>query len=357
MVSFIFLQIVEMPSQKSEHMHQIARSTRTPYTVSRNIHHTLRAIMHGGMNSQKYNMLSNLHNIDFNVSNLNEPLINDAENNAPTISRPWNPVISGTLHFTLETKVYSFVLREEYQCTDNVWYMYVRIGSERNPNCVVAVLDSDTAFQSATLLELKYAASCSSCSALPGKGVGARILMYVMLRYLREKDVQEYKLSDNAMQSCPSKERFALSDLYFLAHGETYYHKFGFFPSRYKEEYIQLAVFMKTVQWKDMQLMNSDADFTTTIHALEKIANPINSELAKDVLKRVWSMDCDALKKCSHILMIYIAKYLNLTNLYLNVPQIWNAHEQICSEEMRDMYDELLSESDRELFYESVREP
>lgn len=342
-------------TRKAERFHQVARIVRTPYTVSRNIHHTLHSIMQGGMNSTKYNMLANLGNQGSNVSNLNIHSVNNITS-YPNIEPPWSPANYNTIEYTLNSKPYSFLLREEYQCTDNIWYMYVRIGSEKNSNCVVAVLSSDTDFQNATILEIKYAATCSSCSTLPGNGIGARILMYTMLRYLREKGIYEYKLSDNAMQNCPgSKDKYALSDLYFLANGETYYHKFGFFPSEYMEEYIQLVLFMKTVQWNTMRSLSNEKDYVNAIHELEKTVEiKTNKEYAKNVFKRIWTNDCLLLKKYSHIVFIYIAKYLDVPNLYLNIPQIWNGYEQLHTTEVREMYTSFLNEQQQGIFYETV---
>ncbi len=329
-------------------MEQAFMAARTPYTVSRNIQFNVHRIMYGGMNNYK-----NFSNVNSNftvnsVPNNNEPVTE--------LSPPWTPRDSESINYNSSTKKYSFVKREEYQYSNKIWYMYIRIGSDWNPNCVVAILDSDSEFRVATIMELHYATTCSTCYTLPNKGVGARILMNTMLEYLREKGITEYTLSDNAMKTCSKHSgKYALSDLYFLANGETYYHKFGFFPSEYIEEYIQLVTFMKTVQWKTIQTLSDDKNYLAAVKKLEETLKELDTEdLAKTVFKTIWTEACETLKEYSQMIFIFIGNYLDLVNLKMDIPQLWKSFEQINNEELREAYNVNLDDTQKQLFFENV---
>lgn len=348
-----------MKTRKNKHKNKIIpkevfSASNTPYTVSRNINGKVYAIMRGGMN--KYGFINNLN--QYSNTNLNLPSNNNGIYNEEVayIEPPWIIQEYQTVNYEYNGKRYSFELNEQYEASGNTWYLYLRIGSKTTPNCVVAILDSDTNFERATIQELKYSNTCSICHTLPPKGVGARILMYVTTKYLTSKGITSYILSDMASNKC-NGQQYAISDLYFLAHGETYYHKFGFLPSRHTDVYVKLVLFMKSVSWNDFRAISKDSDYMEVIKQMEGFVSNtlLPTDKATKWFQTVWASNCEVLVQYAPILFNAIGKYLKITLQTPYIPKLWMSFEQRNDNEIHEIYNELLTDAEKRNFYMSVR--
>jgi hypothetical protein len=294
-----------------------------------------RAKMDGGMNNDAhlYSYLTTTSRIIHDNNNNNsDPTINN--NMKYKLEAPWEPKTKlvgadscDNVIYLLETQSfngYIFKIREEFVNDINSngvesASMIISIGSSHMPQCIAAELSSESDYKVARMIALKHDARCTEYGELPGEGVGAKIMMSVMKKYMADHKIQEASLFDNAKKKLPGgKYQYAESSFYFLSRGEPYYHRYGFYPESDVESYIRAVIGMKKIVWNDIRESTLEVDI---LEKLESVALSYNTLLkytdkAMQWFSAVWSQD-----------PIYL--FTTLDSIYMSIKRIWNLEVSI----------------------------
>ena len=346
-----------------------------------------RKMMHGGMDNGNSNSNSNSNDIGNLMYGyltpgrlkdvaLNSSMIAPDNNTLYKLEPPWPPTswlvgvdTSGNIvdereeqhknKLTSSFKGHVFQIREEFvhnisEKDGETASMVVSIGSSRKPQCLAAALTST----SAKMLSLGSDTDCTEYGELPKEGQGAKMMMRLMQKYLNEKGVVAASLDDNARKNLPKKEngtnkQYSESDFYFLARGELYYHRYGFYPEDDVEQYIRAVIGMKKLAWNDIRESSLQSDVT---EKLESIAMSCNSLLmvtdeAMKWFSAVWEKDPSYLNDQLTFIFASIAHVLKIN---ISIQNFWKSTELSMNPRLAERVRQILASyapEDRKLFY------
>ncbi len=320
-------------------MSAMRATMNNPYYHQHRIgNYVLGTLMRGGMDYPVNRSIFNLTNIN-NYTGMLRP--------------PWAPE-------TNKEYINEFVINEEFFVSENddgeeIGYFNILLRSHKRPNCVILVLSSDTEYKIANIQGLSYYPNCSISGNLPGDGVGAKKLMEAMKKYLKEKNITTAFVVDNAYTTRKGSHTFKVSDHYFLAHGEPYYHRYGLYPSTDLDIYVKAIIAMKKIAWEEIPL---EANLRSIYEEIALKCDPTltGSNRAIDWFSSVWTKDESYLTRTSGNVYQNLKNIFGLSETDPAISLLWSG-ELYTSPEQNRRVQEILSaypEKDRELFLQSA---
>jgi hypothetical protein len=334
-----------MGSNKHERFLAATRATmNNPYYHQRGIGNmVLRTLMKGGMNYPGNASIWDVPNNDVYTGLLRPP---------------WPPETGRELIHGNQT----FVVNEDFfvgedDTGDEVGYFNILLGSPKRRNCVILVLSSDTDYKVANIQGLSYYPNCSISGNLPGNGAGAKMLMAVMKRYLKERDITTAFVIDNAFTTRKGSYTFRVSDHYFLAHGEPYYHRYKLYPVADMDVYVRVIIAMKKITWGEIPM---SLELRSTYEALALGCDPTlkGSDKATNWFASVWAKDESYLARTGLAVYTELKKIFGLSDIDPAITLLWSGELYTSAELDRRVQQILLAypEEDRQLFLRSTRE-